>query len=73
MQGYPWVHAAAEGLKFGYQLLYLLEASPYYSPALRLLRQRVVRVSGAELVRYLPQFYGFRRLTFWVLGSCMLP
>ena len=52
------MHAGAEGLKFGYQLLYLLEASPYYSPALHLLRQRVVRVSGADLVRRRPRARG---------------
>ena len=50
-QAYPWLHATAEGCKFGYQLLYLLEATPYYSPDLAILRQTVVRVSGTDLVR----------------------
>lgn len=50
-QAYPWLHATAEGCKFGYQLLYLLEATPYYSQDLAILRQTVVRVSGTDLVR----------------------
>ncbi|KAK9810536.1 hypothetical protein WJX72_012327 [[Myrmecia] bisecta] len=47
---YPWAHAAQEGLRFAYQLLYLLDSTPYYSPLLHLLGQQVVRVSGQELV-----------------------
>ena len=48
--GYPWFHAAWEGLRFGFQLLYLLDASIFYSPELWLLGQSVARVSGTELV-----------------------
>lgn len=48
---YPWVHAVHEGARFAYQLLYLLDATPYYSPSLHLLRLAVVRVTGQELVR----------------------
>ncbi len=36
-----------------YQLLYLVDLTPFYSPVLHALRQRVVRVSGAELVQIL--------------------
>ncbi|KAK9868707.1 hypothetical protein WJX84_006575 [Apatococcus fuscideae] len=48
--GYPWLHAAWEGLRFGFQLLYLLDSSAFYSPELWLLGQSVVRVSGTELM-----------------------
>lgn len=48
--GYPWFHAAWEGLRFGFQLLYLLDASAFYSPELWLLGHSVARVSGTELV-----------------------
>lgn len=47
---YPWVHASQEALRFGYQLLYLLDSTPYFSPVLHLLQQHVVRVSGHEMV-----------------------
>ena len=50
MRLFPWIHATQEGLRFGYQLLYLLDSSPYYSPALHLLGQNIVRVSGQEMV-----------------------
>ena len=33
-----------------YQLLYLLDSTPYFSPVLHLLQQHVVRVSGHEMV-----------------------
>ena len=49
-QAYPWLHAGQEGARFVYQLLYLVDQTPYYSPVLHALRQRVVRVSGTELV-----------------------
>ena len=51
VQAYPLVHAIQEGSKFALQLGYLVERTAYYSPALWLLRQRIVRVSGGELVR----------------------
>ena len=51
LQAYPFMHAGQEGSKFLLQLLYLLDRTPYYSPALWLLGQRVVRVTGSELVR----------------------
>ena len=41
-----------------YQLLYLVDQTPYYSPVLHALRQRVIRVSGAELVPYLGLSFG---------------
>jgi len=50
VQAYPWLHAGQEGARFVYQLLYLVDQTPYYSPVLHVLRQRVVRVSGTELV-----------------------
>ena len=49
---YPLLHMAGEGACFGYQLAYLLQASPYFSPTLHLLRQHVVRASGRELVSH---------------------
>lgn len=49
-QAYPLVHAGQEGSKFLAQLAYLMERTAFYSPALWLLRQRIVRVAGAELV-----------------------
>lgn len=52
VQAYPLVHAVQEGSKFALQLGYLVERTAFYSPALWLLRQRIVRVSGSELVRY---------------------
>ena len=48
---YPSLHALREGLAFLYQLMYLLEGTPYFSPSLHLLQQRIVRVTGQELVR----------------------
>ncbi|KAK9841404.1 hypothetical protein WJX74_005170 [Apatococcus lobatus] len=48
--GYPWFHAAWQGLRFGFQLLYLLDSSAFYSPELWLLGQSVTRVSGSELM-----------------------
>ena len=47
---FPWIHATQEGLRFGYQLLYLLDSSPFYTPILHLLGQNIVRVSGQEMV-----------------------
>lgn len=44
------MHAGQEGSKFALQLLYLMDATAFYSPALWLLRQRIVRISGGELV-----------------------
>ncbi|GAB4816887.1 hypothetical protein N2152v2_003933 [Parachlorella kessleri] len=52
VQVYPWVHAAHEGVRFAYQLLYLLDATPYYSPSLHLLRLVVVRVAGQEMLEH---------------------
>ena len=51
--GYPWFNAIWEGLRFGFQLLYLLDTTVFYSPELWLLGQTVARVSGSELVRRL--------------------
>ena len=53
--GYPWFNAAWEGLRFTFQLLYLLDSSKFYSPELWLLGQSVARVSGTELVS--PSFH----------------
>ena len=50
MKAYPFMHMAGEGLTFSYQLAYLLQSSPYFSPGLHLLRQHVVRTSARELV-----------------------
>ena len=51
MKAYPFIHMAQEGLTFSYQLAYLLQSSPYFSPTLHLLGQHVVRTSAQELVR----------------------
>jgi hypothetical protein len=59
---YPWIHASQEALQFTYQLLYLLDSTPFFSPALHLLRQTVVRVSGNELVHTC--------LSSWQLPPC---
>ena len=52
---YPSLHAVREGLAFLYQLTYLLEGTPYFSPSLHMLQQRIVRVTGQELVRTAPR------------------
>lgn len=51
VRAYPFVHAAIESAKFGYQLAYLLDASDYHSPVIQLLGQRLVRMSGPEMAR----------------------
>ncbi|KAI9078421.1 hypothetical protein K1719_039640 [Acacia pycnantha] len=47
---YPWLHATTEGLTFAYQLLYLLDATGYYSVALHVLGIHVCRATGQELM-----------------------
>jgi hypothetical protein len=47
---YPYAHAAIEGVKFYYQLSYLLDVLDCHSPTLHLLGQRLVRLSGPEMV-----------------------
>ncbi|KAG5056206.1 hypothetical protein JHK85_008716 [Glycine max] len=47
---YPWLHASTEGLQFAYQLLYLLDATGYYSLALHALGIHVCRATGQELM-----------------------
>ena len=54
MRLFPWIHATQEGLRFGYQLLYLLDSTPFYTPVLHLLGQNIVRVSGQEMVSHEP-------------------
>lgn len=56
MRLFPWIHATQEGLRFGYQLLYLLDSSPFYTPVLHLLGQNIVRVSGQEMVSHAGTF-----------------
>eukprot|EP00879_Flechtneria_rotunda_P025849 GHRR01027501.1.p1 GENE.GHRR01027501.1~~GHRR01027501.1.p1 ORF type:complete len:323 (+),score=103.21 GHRR01027501.1:793-1761(+) len=46
---YPYIHAACEGSKFVYQLMYLLDVTDCHSPILHLLGQRLVRLSGSEM------------------------
>ena len=50
IKAYPFIHMAQEGLTFSYQLAYLLQSSPYFSPTLHVLGQHVVRTSAQELV-----------------------
>lgn len=47
---YPWIHATHEGLSFAYQLLYLLDATSFYTPALQIMGLQVCRASGQELM-----------------------
>ncbi|KAJ0967517.1 hypothetical protein J5N97_024434 [Dioscorea zingiberensis] len=47
---YPWIHATNEGLSFAYQLLYLLDATRFYSPGLHVLGVQVCRATGQELM-----------------------
>ncbi|KAJ4954291.1 hypothetical protein NE237_011074 [Protea cynaroides] len=47
---YPWIHAGNEGLTFAYQLLYLLDATGFYSPGLHVLGAHVCRATGQELM-----------------------
>lgn len=47
---YPWVHAATEGVSFAYQLLYLLDATRFYTPALHFMGLQVRRATGQELM-----------------------
>ncbi|CAL0307853.1 unnamed protein product [Lupinus luteus] len=47
---YPWLHATTEGFQFAYQLLYLLDATGYYSVALHALGIHVCRATGQELM-----------------------
>lgn len=50
------------GLSFAYQLLYLLDATGFYTPALHILRVHVCRATGQELVINLPIFFPW---IFW--------
>ncbi|KAL3838115.1 hypothetical protein ACJIZ3_022706 [Penstemon smallii] len=47
---YPWLHAGNEGLCFAYQLLYLLDATGFYSIGLHALGVQVCRATGQELM-----------------------
>ncbi|KAE8684218.1 Peroxisome bioproteinsis protein 12 [Hibiscus syriacus] len=47
---YPWIHATTEGLTFTYQLLFLLDATGFYSVGLHVLGIHVCRATGQELM-----------------------
>ncbi|OWM71664.1 peroxisome biogenesis protein 12 [Punica granatum] len=47
---FPWIHASSEGLSFAYQLLYLLDATGFYSLGLHALKMQVCRATGQELM-----------------------
>ncbi|CAH9068886.1 unnamed protein product [Cuscuta europaea] len=47
---YPWIHAGNEGLSFAYQLLFLLDATGFYSIGLHALGIQVCRATGQELI-----------------------
>ncbi|XP_022996952.1 peroxisome biogenesis protein 12 [Cucurbita maxima] len=47
---YPWLHASSEGLSFTYQLLYLLDATGFYSLGLQVIGVHVCRATGQELM-----------------------
>ncbi|KAL3691530.1 hypothetical protein R1sor_005181 [Riccia sorocarpa] len=73
VQIYPWVHASHEGLSFAYQLLYLLDATEFYSPALHFLGIQVTRASGQELMDASKQIAERRKREFGRLrGSPIL-
>ncbi|GJP83946.1 hypothetical protein CLOP_g14045 [Closterium sp. NIES-67] len=46
---YPWLQAPYEGLNLLYQLLYVMDATPYYSPILHLLSLSLRRATPQEL------------------------
>jgi len=48
---YPFVHAAYEGSLFLYQLLYLLEYTPFYTPWLNIQRLRIRRLTRTDMER----------------------
>ncbi len=72
MRLFPWIHATQEGLRFGYQLLYLLDSSPFYTPILHLLGQNIVRVSGQEMVRCFSQHMDGLLIQTVVSAICVL-
>ncbi len=47
---YPYASAGVQAAKFAYHLLYLLDVSAYHSPVMNAIGQRLVRLSGQELV-----------------------
>ncbi|GMH11298.1 hypothetical protein Nepgr_013139 [Nepenthes gracilis] len=47
---YPWIHAGHEGLIFAYQMLYLLDATGFYSIGLHVLGIQICRATGQELM-----------------------
>lgn len=47
---YPLIHAGHEGLAFAYQLLYLLDATGFYSLGLHVLGIHVCRATGQEMM-----------------------
>lgn len=47
---YPWLHASSEGFSFAYQMLYLLDATGFYSLGLHALGIQVCRATGQELM-----------------------
>lgn len=49
---YPYLHASLEAVKFVYQLGYLLDVFETHSPVLQLLGQRLVRLTGPEMVSW---------------------
>ncbi|GAQ88910.1 peroxin 12 [Klebsormidium nitens] len=49
-RAYPLIHTSVEGLCFGYQLMYLLDVTRYYSPMLRGAGVVVRRSTGQELL-----------------------
>jgi hypothetical protein len=51
VRAYPFLHAGLEAARFGYQLAYLLDVFDCHAPELHLLGQRLVRMSGPEMVR----------------------
>ncbi|CAI5989015.1 unnamed protein product [Closterium sp. NIES-64] len=48
---YPWLQAPYEGVCLLYQLLYVMDATPHYSPILHLLSLSLRRATPQELVR----------------------
>ena len=48
---YPWLHTAYEGTHLGYQIAYLFGRTPYFTPWLHALSQRVRRIALHDMVR----------------------
>lgn len=51
IQAVPWLHTSAHMVDLSYKLLYLLDKSPYYSPAHHFIGIRVAQLSSDDIAR----------------------